>query len=39
MIQAGQVDAMLVVATDCEVIPEIIAVLNASGSLATRYNG
>jgi len=38
MIQAGQVDAMLVVATDCEVIPEIIAVLNASGSLATRYN-
>jgi 3-oxoacyl-[acyl-carrier-protein] synthase II len=38
MIQAGAVDAMLVVGTDCEVIPEIFAVLNASGSLATRFN-
>ena len=36
MIQAGAVDAMLVVGTDCEVVPEVIAVLNASGSLATR---
>ena len=38
MIQAGVVDAMLVVGTDCELVPEIIAALNASGSLATRYN-
>jgi 3-oxoacyl-[acyl-carrier-protein] synthase II len=38
MIQAGAVDAMLVVGTDCEVVPEVIAALNASGSLATRYN-
>lgn len=39
MIQSGAVDAMLVVGTDCEVVPEVIAALNASGSLATRYNG
>ncbi|HPF62952.1 MAG: beta-ketoacyl synthase [Gemmatimonadales bacterium] len=38
MIQAGAVEAMLVVGTDCEVVPEVIAALNASGSLATRYN-
>lgn len=38
LIQAGAVDAMLVVGTDCEVVPEVIAALNASGSLATRYN-
>jgi 3-oxoacyl-[acyl-carrier-protein] synthase II len=38
MIQAGAVDAVLVIGTDCELIPEVMAVLNASGSLATRYN-
>jgi 3-oxoacyl-[acyl-carrier-protein] synthase II len=38
LIQAGAVDAMLVVGTDCEVVPEVIAALNASKSLATRYN-
>lgn len=38
MIQSGAVDAMLVVGTDCEVVPAILAVLNASGSLARRYN-
>jgi 3-oxoacyl-[acyl-carrier-protein] synthase II len=38
LIQAGAVDAMLVVGTDCEVLPEVLAALNASGSLATRYN-
>lgn len=38
MIQAGAVDAMLVIGTDCEVVPEVMGVLNASGSLATRYN-
>ena len=38
MIQAGAVDAMLVIGSDCELVPEIMAVLNASGSLATRYN-
>jgi 3-oxoacyl-[acyl-carrier-protein] synthase II len=38
LIQAGAVDAMLVVGSDCEVVPEILAALNASHSLATRYN-
>lgn len=38
LVQAGAVDAMLVVGTDCEVVPEVIAALNASGSLARRYN-
>jgi len=38
MIQAGAVDAMLVVGTDCEVVPEVIAALCASGSLASRFN-
>ncbi len=38
LIQADAVDAVLVVGTDCEVIPEVIGALNASGSLATRYN-
>ncbi|HUI08936.1 MAG TPA: beta-ketoacyl-[acyl-carrier-protein] synthase family protein [Bacteroidota bacterium] len=38
MIQAGAADAMLVVGTDCEVVPEVIAALNASNSLTTRYN-
>src|SRR5262249_21920826 len=32
MIQAGAADAMLVVGTDCEVVPEVLAVLNASHS-------
>jgi 3-oxoacyl-[acyl-carrier-protein] synthase II len=38
MIQAGAVDAMLVIGSDCEVVPEVLAALNASNSLATRYN-
>jgi 3-oxoacyl-[acyl-carrier-protein] synthase II len=38
MIQAGAVDAMLVVGTDCELVPEILMALNASNSLSTRYN-
>lgn len=38
MIQSGAVDAMLVVGTDCEVNPEIMSVLNASGSLSKRWN-
>ncbi len=38
MIQSGAVDAMLVVGTDCELVPEILAALNASGSLATSFN-
>jgi 3-oxoacyl-[acyl-carrier-protein] synthase II len=37
-IQAGAVDAVLVVGTDCELVPEVLLALNASGSLATRYN-
>lgn len=39
LVQRGEVDAMLVVGTDCEVIPEVLAILCASGSLTTRYNG
>lgn len=38
LIQLGLIDAMLVVGTDCELVPEIMAVLNASASLTTRYN-
>lgn len=38
MIQSRAVDAMLVVGTDCELVPEILAALNASKSLATRFN-
>jgi 3-oxoacyl-[acyl-carrier-protein] synthase II len=38
LIQAGAVDAMLVVGTDCELVPEVMAALNASRSLTTRYN-
>lgn len=38
MLQAGAVDAMLVIGTDCEVVPEVLAALNASGSLATKFN-
>lgn len=38
LIQAGAVDAVLVVGTDCELVPEVLAALNASGSLTTRYN-
>jgi len=38
MIQAGAVDAMLVIGSDCELVPEILAAFNASSSLATRYN-
>lgn len=37
-IQAGAMDAVLVVGTDCELVPEVMAALNASGSLATRFN-
>jgi 3-oxoacyl-[acyl-carrier-protein] synthase II len=38
LIQLGLVDAMLVVGTDCELVPEILALLNASKSLSTRFN-
>jgi 3-oxoacyl-[acyl-carrier-protein] synthase II len=38
LIQTGIVDAMIIVGTDCELVPEILGVLNASGSLSTRYN-
>ena len=37
-IQSGRMDAALVVGTDCELVPEILAALNASRSLSTRYN-
>lgn len=37
-IQAGAMDAVLVVGTDCELVPEVIAALNASNSLTTRFN-
>ncbi|NNF08262.1 MAG: beta-ketoacyl-[acyl-carrier-protein] synthase family protein [Candidatus Eisenbacteria bacterium] len=38
MIQSGTADAILVVGTDCEIVPEIMAALNASNSLTTKYN-
>lgn len=38
LVQRGEVDAMLVVATDCELVPEVLSMLSDSGSLATRYN-
>lgn len=38
LIQSGAVDAMLVVGSDSEVMPEIYAILNASNSLSTRFN-
>jgi 3-oxoacyl-[acyl-carrier-protein] synthase II len=37
-IQRGEVDAVLVVGTDCELVPEILSMLCDSGSLTTRYN-
>lgn len=37
-IQSGAVDRMLVIGTDCELVPEVFAALNASESLATRFN-
>lgn len=38
VVQRGEVDAMLVVATDCELVSEILSMLCDSGSLATRFN-
>jgi 3-oxoacyl-[acyl-carrier-protein] synthase II len=38
VIQAGAVDAMLIVGSDCELVPEVLLALNASKSLATRFN-
>lgn len=38
LIQLDLVDAVMVVGTDCELVPEILGALNASGSLSTRYN-
>ena len=38
MLQSGAADMSVVVGTDSELVPEIIIGLNASGSLATRYN-
>ncbi len=38
LIELGLVDGMLIVGTDCELIPEVMAALNASGSLSTHYN-
>lgn len=38
LIQAGAADAVLLVGVDCEVVPEILAGLNASGSLSTKFN-
>lgn len=37
-IQSRAVDRVLVIGTDCELVPEVFAALNASESLATRYN-
>lgn len=37
-IQAGVADAILVVGSDCELMPELFLAFNASNSLTTRYN-
>jgi 3-oxoacyl-[acyl-carrier-protein] synthase II len=37
-IQLGMIDAAIVVGSDCELAPEVLALLNASASLATRWN-
>ena len=37
-IQVGAAPVMLALGTDCEVIPAVIAALNASGSLSSKYN-
>ena len=37
-IQVGAADVMVAVGTDCEVLPGVVAALNASGSLSTHYN-
>lgn len=37
-VQHGEVDASLVVGSDCELVPEILAMLSDAGALATRYN-
>jgi 3-oxoacyl-[acyl-carrier-protein] synthase II len=37
-IKVGVIDAALVIGTDCELTPEIFALLNASSSLATQWN-
>lgn len=36
-VQSGTVDAMLVIGVDCEVVPEILAALNAASALTTRF--
>ena len=38
LIEQDLVDGMLVIGTDCGLFPEILAVLNAAGSLSTNYN-
>ncbi|HUP20919.1 MAG TPA: beta-ketoacyl synthase N-terminal-like domain-containing protein [Gemmatimonadota bacterium] len=38
LIQRGEIDAALVVASDCELVPELLALLCASGSLSTARN-
>ena len=37
-VQTGTVDAMLVIGVDCEIVPEILAALNAASALTTRFN-
>lgn len=38
VLSLGHADAVLVVGTDCEVIPDMLAVLGAGKSLSTRFN-
>lgn len=37
-VQSGTIDAMLVIGVDCELVPEVLAALNAANALTTRYN-
>lgn len=38
LVAHGDAEAMLVIGTDCELLPEVFAALGAAGALATRYN-
>lgn len=38
LVQTGQADAVVAVGADAEVVPEVLAMLEAAGALTTRYN-
>ncbi len=38
LIQTRQADAIVVIGSDCELVPEVLALLNAADALSTRFN-